>query len=200
MISSQLNSSSKAKRTAGFTLTELIVASSISLIVLTGVLTTVLMTIRTGIRISNYSSMETETRKAFEQLGIDARMANNFQSHFTGNVITAFTLTIPSNDLTSQRQVTYGYDTSTSGNRKLYYVPGSSPSATTGRVTLINYVTDLSFLRYNISDALIPASTTSDAGVKHIQISVSVTRSSSSVAAATQVIRSSAFTIRNISI
>ena len=188
------------RRRAGFTLVEVLIAASLGSMILAGVLSTFLMLVRTGMRISNYSVMETETRRAFEQMGIDARMSNNFVSYFTGSVITSFTLTIPSNDLTSQRQVTYGIDASDSTNMKLYFVPGNDPAATTGRLVLVSKVVGLTFLRYNATGALIPASTTSDAGVKHVQASLSVRRETSGVAAATQVIRSSAFTLRNISI
>lgn len=194
----------RRNRIKAFTLVEVLIAASLGSIVLAGVLSSYLMLIRSGVRVANYSTMESETRRAFEQLGIDARMANNFTSNFSGGVITSFTLTIPSEDLTSQRQVTYGYDTSISSNKKLFMVPGSDPSVTTGRINLVSYVASLTFLRYDATGTLIPASTTSDAGVKHIQVSVSVSRgntgSNQSIVAATQVIRSSAFTLRNISI
>jgi Tfp pilus assembly protein PilW len=186
---------------SAFTLVEVLIAASLGSIVLAGVLSTFLMLVRSGIRVGNYSRMETETRRAFEQLGIDARMANNFVSNYTGSVITSFTLTIPSNDLSSQRTVTYGYDTSNVKEKnRFYYVPGSVPGETNGRVYLVGKVTSLTFLRYDTNDVLIPAATTSDAGVKHIQVSISVSRADVGVAAATQVIRSSAFTLRNISI
>lgn len=204
MTSSSPDARPQRRRARGFTLVEVLIAASLGSIILAGVLSTFLMLVRSGVRVSNYSVMETETRRAFEQLGIDSRMANNFVSNFSGGVITSFTLTIPSNDLVSQRQVTYGYDTSDSSNKKLFMVPGSNPSTTTGRINLVSKVSSLTFLRYDTTGTLIPASTTSDAGVKHVQISVSVSRgdtgTSTSVVTATQVIRSSAFTLRNISI
>ena len=105
MTSSSHNPASCRRRpTAGFTLVELLIASSLGTIVLAGVLAAFLMLVRSGVRASNYSVMESQTRRAFEQLGIDARMANDFVSTFTGSAITSFTLTIPSNDLVSQRQ------------------------------------------------------------------------------------------------
>lgn len=200
MTSSSFNHAPDRRRGAGFTLVEVLIAASLGTIVLAGVLSAFLMLVRSGVRVSNYSVMESQTRRAFEQLGIDARMANNFVSTFTSGNITAFVLTIPSNDLVSQREVTYGYDTSDSTNKKLFMVPGHDLSVTTGRIDLVSKVTSLSFLRYDKNSVLIPASTTSDAGVKHIQISISVSRTATGVAAATQVIRSSAFTLRNISI
>ena len=179
-------------RTAAFTLVEVIVSSALGAMVLAGVLATFLMIGRNSVRIVNYTMMEKQTRVAFEQLGIDARMASDFTSRWTGNVITGFTLTIPTSDLSTTYSVTYGYANST-----LYVVPGVDPTATTGRKDLVTNVTALTFNRFNSADVLIPASTTSDAGVKHIQASVSTRRSGMGVAAATQVIRSTAFTIRN---
>jgi prepilin-type N-terminal cleavage/methylation domain-containing protein len=200
MTTSSLKISGARKRRAGFTMVEMMIAASLGSIILAGVLATFLMLVRSGVRTSNYSVMETETRRAFEQLGIDARMASAFTSNFTSGTITSFTLTIPNHDLTGSRQVTYGYDTSDSSNKKLFYVPGSSPTATAGRLNLVSKVNGLTFLRYNATNTLIPSSTTVDTGVKHIQVSVSVSRAEVGVAATTQIIRSSAFTIRNISI
>jgi Tfp pilus assembly protein PilW len=181
----------------GFTLVEVLMASGLASIVLAGVLSAAMMMMRSGVRASNYSTMETESRRAFEQLGIDARMANLFVSNFTGNTITSITFTVPSQDLQTQSKVTYGFDSSDPSNKKFFMVPGSDPTATTGRLNLVNYVSTLIFLRYNASDAVIPATTPSDTGVKHIQVSLSISRSASGVAAATQIIRSTSFTIRN---
>jgi prepilin-type N-terminal cleavage/methylation domain-containing protein len=198
MISSPFNRGLRGRR--GFTLVEILISASIGSFILAGVLSAFLMVVKSGVRVSNYSMMETQTRRAFERMGIDVRMANAFVSNYTGSVITSFTLTIPSEDLTSQREVTYGYDTTDATNAKFYYRAGT-PSAWTGdAVILVSNVTSLTFLRYNSSDVLIPASTTSDSGVKHIQVSISVSRATTGVAAATQVIRSSAFTIRNMSL
>jgi prepilin-type N-terminal cleavage/methylation domain-containing protein len=183
-----------------FTLVEVMIAVTLGSIILAGTLSTFLMIIRSGMRASNYSTMEAETRRAFEQLGIDARMANDFTATFTSGEITSFTLTIPNTDLSATSQVTYGYDTSDATNKKIFRVPGNDPTATTGRLDLISKVEDMRFYRYNGSSTLIPTATTSSAGVKHIQISVNVKRVGVGLAATTQVIRSSAFTLRNISI
>ena len=190
----------RKKTLRGFTLVELMVAVGLSTIILAAVLSTFLMIIRSGMRSSNYSTMEAETRRAFEQLGIDARMANDFSATFTSGEITSFTLTIPNLDLTATSQVTYGYDASNAADKKIFVVPGNNPAATAGRRNLINKVEDMRFLRYTASSALIPTATTSSAGVKHIQISVSVKRTGVGLASTTQIIRSSAFTLRNISI
>lgn len=163
-----------------------------------GVLSVFIHLVKTGVRTGHYSSMEAQTRLAFEQLGIDARMSNKIISNFTSGAITSFTLTIPNSDLSAEAQYTYVYDTSNPQNKKLVLVPGSNPAGTTGRRTLITNIKNLTFLRYNSSSVFIPTSTVSDDTVKHIQISISVSRSGSGVVEASQVIRSSAFTLRNI--
>ena len=123
------------------------VAVGLSTIILGAVLSTFLMIVRSGMRSSNYSTMEAETRRAFEQLGIDARMANDFTATFTSGEITSFTLTIPNIDLTATSQVTYGYDASNAADKKIFVVPGNNPAATAGRRNLISKVEDMRFLR-----------------------------------------------------
>lgn len=190
----------RRNRRAGFTLVEVLIASTLSTLVLAGTLTAFLMIMRSGLRISNYSVMESQTRRAFEQFGVDARMANGYASTFTSGAITSCTLTIPSADLSTITQVTYGFDSSNSSNGKFFSVPGADPTATTGRVDLVQYVKSMTFNRYDSTGTLIAPATTSDSGIKHLQVSISVSRSTLGVVAATQVIRSSSFTIRNITL
>ena len=201
MITSLPERRSLKNRSAGFTLTEVLMAASLSAMILAGVLSTSVLIIRSSVRASNYSVMEAETRRAFEQMGIDARMASDFSCVFNPlGSITSFTLTIPNEDLSQTYYVTYGYDTSNSANQVIFTVPGNNPAATVGRRVLVNQVNAMTFLRYDATNTLIPAATTSNAGIKHIQMSVSVLRTGVGIANATQVIRSSAFTLRNISI
>jgi prepilin-type N-terminal cleavage/methylation domain-containing protein len=191
----------RQSKSRGFTITELIIAATLGSIVMLGVLTTFAMLVRTGVRLSGYAEMESQTRRAFEKMGVDVRMASDFAAHFGGADLTSFTLTIPSNDLSTTTSVTYGYFAS-AGKYTFYYIPGANPATgangESGRVDLITNVTALSIIRYDGSYAVI--NTTTNPGIKHIQISVNVSRSSVGVAAATQIIRSSAFTIRNISL
>lgn len=200
MITSLPERRSLKNRSAGFTLTEVLMAASLSAMILAGVLSTSVLIIRSSVRASNYSIMEAETRRAFEQMGIDARMASDFSCVFTSGSITSFTLTIPNEDLSQIYYVTYGYDTSNSANQVIFIVPGNNPAATVGRRVLVNQVNAMTFLRYDATNILIPAATISNAGIKHIQMSVSVLRTGVGIVNTTQVIRSSAFTLRNISI
>lgn len=186
------------RRLAGFTLVEILIATSIGTMILAGVLSVYLCMVRGGVRTNYYASMEAETRLAFEQMGLDARMSNGIASTFTSGAITSITLTIPDSTLATQRQVVYTFDATDPQNKKLIVINKAPDGTIVGRRTLIGYVETLTFLRYDSASALIPAATVSDAGVKHIQVSVKVSRKTASVAVATQVIRSSAFTLRNI--
>lgn len=199
MTTSRFSFSRSRRGPRGFTLVEVLMAASLATMILAGVLSAAMMMMRSGVRASNYSTMESESRRAFERLGIEARMANLVTSNFTGNVITSITLMVPSQDLQTQSPVTYGYDTTSDPTygMRFFMVPGSNAATTTGRLNLVNNVTSLTFDRYNAAGTAIAASTTSDAGVRHIQVSISISRAASGVAAATQVIRSTAFTIRN---
>ena len=196
MITFPYNRKPLCRKLSAFTLVELIISASLGSIILAGVLTTFTLYVKSGIRAANYSIIEEQTRRAFTQLGIDARMANGYGSDFTSGVIKSFTLQIPNSANTDLTFMTYGYDGS--GKFTFFSVPGTDPTATAGRLNLISNITAVTIYRYNAAGTEIPAATTSDAGIKHIQISVSVSRSQSGVAAATQVIRSSAFTMRNI--
>src|SRR5688500_11915073 len=167
MTSSLYKRGQRRSRRAAFTLVELMVSGTLGLMLMAGVLTTFLMIGRSSVRIINYSVMEKETRVAFEQLGIDARMASDFTARRTGEVITGFTLTIPTSNIDRIYYVTYGY-----ANGTFYRVEGDDPAKTAGRTDLVTNITSLTFNRFTASNALIPADA-NDTGVKHIQASIS---------------------------
>lgn len=185
----------RAARSAGFTLVEVMAAATLGLIILAGVLTTVVALARSSLRLVNYATMETQTRKAFERMGIDVRGASAFAATLSGGNVTAFTLTIPTQDLGNTTYETYGYDGS-AGNYTFYRVDSNDPTSTTGRTNLITNINSISILRYASDYSAITGS--GSTGIRHLQISVSASRSTVGVVAATQVIRSSAFTLRNM--
>ena len=91
----------------GLSLVELMVAMSLSILILGGVLETVLFISRTSIRISNYSAMEQQTTRSLERLARELRMAQSVT--FSGPPITQITLSVP-NATTGSYTVTYTYD------------------------------------------------------------------------------------------
>ena len=92
----------------GLTLVELIVAMSLSLMVLGSVFSTVLFIGRTSIRISNYSAMEQQTTHSLELFARELRMAQSIVS--AGNPISQITLAVP-NASSGTYTVVYAYDT-----------------------------------------------------------------------------------------
>jgi Tfp pilus assembly protein PilW len=200
------------------------IGATIGSMVLAGVLTTYMMLMRSGVRAQNYAVMEAQTRQAFEQLGIDARMASEMTStDATGDIgvmstRTSVTLTVPNNYTSTNNKVTYGYDPT---NKLFYLVPGDGRSSgqmyvapgtgtaptgqriligKTGNASLNLKVTTLTFARYDQTGNAIPATTTSDATTKHIQVSVNVQGAASGTVAANESIVSASFTMRNISL
>lgn len=97
----------KTSSRSGLTLVELMVAMSLSLLVLGGVLGTVLFISRTSIRISNYSAMEQQTTRSLEFLARELRMAQSITS--SGAPITQITLSVP-NATSGTYTVAYTYD------------------------------------------------------------------------------------------
>jgi prepilin-type N-terminal cleavage/methylation domain-containing protein len=65
----------RSTRNRGFTIVELIVAATLSGLVLAGVMSSFLMFVRSSIRIANYDAMEAQATRGLEFLARDTRMA-----------------------------------------------------------------------------------------------------------------------------
>ncbi len=203
---------------------EVMIGATLGSMVLGGVMTTYLMLMRSGMRAQNYAQMEVQTRVAFEQLGLDARMASNISTTDSTKAVgvtttrTSVTLTVPNKYTTTSNKVTYAYD---STNKLFYLVPGDgttsgqvyvapgSGTPPTGQRILVGRagsaalnlkVTTLSFARHDQVGTLIPITTTSDSTCKHIQVSLNVQGAASGTVATNENVASASFTIRNISL
>jgi len=179
-------------RPRGFTLVELMVAALLGGLVLTGVLTTNLQLLRSGVRVTQYAEMSAQVRRGIEQLEGDLKSA----SAITWNNASDITLTIPAPD-GSTRQVTYAW---TSATQSFFLVPGASSTTTTGRVFLIKGIPPLSdssagatFARYTRDGAV----ATTDLATKKVQVSLNVVRTARTVADATDTAVSAIFILRN---
>lgn len=167
------------------------IGASLGSIVLAGVLSTFLMLSRSGMSAVNYTTMDTEARRALEEFGQDVRMASNV----TWNSSSSITLTVPNNYTTASpvNQVTYAWDntTSTSASYRCFYrVPGTAADPKT---VLVRNVTTFLYTRYNRTNA----SATTDASTKRIQISMTVTTTAQTVVAATDQLVAASFILRN---
>lgn len=192
MISSTPNPERPAPRGRGFTLVEVMVATALGVFLLAGVLTANLQIIRGGVRVTQYVEMESQVRRALDTLARDLRSASNL----TWNNASDITLTIPASG-GSTAQVTYAW---TAASTTFFRVAGASSSTLTGRQELVRGISALSdgsagltFARFDRDGV----AATTDAATKIIQITMTVKRSTRTVAttsesavAATYVLRS----------
>ena len=156
----------------GFTLVEILMALLLSGIILTGVLTTNLSLIRSGVRVTQYAEMSSQVRRGLEQLEGDVKSAISI----TWNGASDITLTLPSQAGTTS-QVTYAW---TSATQSFFVVPGALSSTVAGRVYLVRGIPSLPdgsagliFARYD-RDGVVAIT---DATTKKVQVSMNAVRS-----------------------
>jgi hypothetical protein len=156
---------------------------------LAGVLSACLMMGRSGANAVNYSAAETELRRALEEFSQDVRMAKAVK----WNSVTSITLTLAD---TANTVVTYAWDGATTGPtaRSFYRKPGDAAS-TSGATVFVRNVTSFSFSRFNRKTP--PVAALTDAETKRIQITIEVTRKSSTVVAATTRMVTASYMLRN---
>lgn len=176
----------------GFTLVEFMVAALLSGLVLTGVMSTNLQLMRSGVRLTQYAEMSTQVRRGLEPLGVDLKSASAIKWNSASDI----TLTIPT-VAGSTRQVTYAW---TSATQSLFQVPGADSTVTTGRVYLVRGITAFAdgtagaaFARFDRDGT----AATTDLATKSVQIIVNVARSANTVATATDTAVSASFVLRN---
>lgn len=187
-----MNISTARSRAGGFTLVELMVAAVLAGLVLTGVVTTNLQLMRSGVRVTQYAEMSAQVRRGVAQFEGDLKSA----SGITWNNASDITLTIPTS-AGGTRQVTYAW---TGATESFYMVPGASSAATSGRVSLVNGIptrpdgsAGVTFARYDRSGNV----ATTDAATKRVQVSMNVVRTARTAATATDTAVSAIFVLRN---
>ncbi len=176
----------------GFTLVEFMVAALLSGLVLTGVISTNLQLMRSGVRLTQYAEMSTQVRRGLEPLGVDLKSASAIKWNSASDI----TLTIPT-VAGSTRQVTYAW---TSATQSLFQVPGADSTVTAGRVYLVRGIVAFSdgtagatFARFDRNGV----AATTDLATKSVQIIVNVARSAPTVATTTDTAVSAGFVLRN---
>jgi Tfp pilus assembly protein PilW len=173
-------------RCAAFTLVEILIGSSLAMIVMIAVLSTFLMLGRSGANVANYSTMEMESRRALEEFSQDVRMA----ADIVWNSAQSVTLKVPDNYTTASNRVTYAYDSAT---KNFYRRPGFASSTEPIRI-LIRNVDSCIFSRFN---RLNVSKSVTDTTTKRLQITLVVRTKSVTVAAAKNTILSASYILRN---
>ncbi len=167
------------KANRGFTLVELMISATLGGFILTAVLTTFLFLGRSGANVQNYSDMEAQARRALEFFAQDTRQA----SAITWNSTTSITLTVDG--------VATNYSFA-SGTFSRQITGGPVQNLVTG-------VLSFSFKAYSITGTEINLADLAAAGrsTKQLQISLRASRSSRTVATATNTVLSARFILRN---
>jgi len=178
-------------RRSAFTLTEVLIASTLSVVVLAGVLGAFLFFGRTGLAISHYQEMETQLRRGLGIFSEDVRMASNIRWTDPRNI----TLDIPAANGTYQ-PITYSFTLTTNDalTGTLYRIHPD------GRRELLvsDVANDFAFRRYKLEQ---PGSTDNtarnDLETKQLQLSLRTLHITAGGPASTQAAISARYILRN---
>jgi len=182
----------------GFTLVEVIVATTLSGVVLAGVLSAVLMISRSGYLLNNYIDMEKEARVALETLGVDARITSEVSWLRTSETASPYGVILTAPDTTI---VTYTYN---SANGQLSRTL-TTPSGVVSTSVLITGIQSLTFTAYQydegkdylLIDSSAKTTTAMNSLTKMLQVSLSAVRSKTILADATTNVVSARYVLRN---
>jgi hypothetical protein len=161
-------------------LVELIVATSLGAMIMTGVLTVYLLIGRSGVNTGHYVDMENQARVSLERFAQDARQASSI----------AWTSTNEINLLVDSATVTYGYDSST----KDFY-----RTAAGTRDVLLKGISSFTFIGYKLDGTEVDLTNLAQAGAntKQIQLSLKSERKSVTAAGVTNTVLSARYILRN---
>jgi hypothetical protein len=172
-----------------------VIASTLSVFVLAGVLSAFLFIGRTSFAASSYSELEAEARRGLEVFAEDVRMARDLR----WNNPQSLTLLLPAGEA-GPRTITYAYDSDTDSPtyRCFYRVVGEADSPEPRRALIRNLAPDFSFKRYKLEQpGVIDNTAGNDLETKQIQLTLRAIRSGSTVAATTNSVVSARYVLRN---
>lgn len=185
----------RPSRHGGFTLTEVIIAATLSTVVLAGVLSAFLMIGRTGFVASSYSELEAQTRRGLETFGNDVRKATDIRWNSSQSI----TLSVATAGSASSL-VTYAYDTAAGSPTEgcFYRVIGDAASTEPRRVLIRNVASDFAFQRFKLEQTGQTDNTaTSDLETKQLQVTLRASRTGVTTVAANQSALSARYVLRN---
>lgn len=183
------------RRRRGFTLVEVLIAASLSTVVLAGVMSAFLLVGKTGYAASNYSEMETQTRRALDIFGSDVRKAVDIR----WNSAQSITLSVATST-NATTLVTYAYDTDPASATYgcFYRVLGDAASTLPRRKLVTGVASDFAFQRFKLEQSDVADNTaTTDLETKQIQLNLRATRTGNTTVAANQAALSARYILRN---
>lgn len=174
-----------------FTLPEVLVASTLSVVVMACVLSAFLFFGRTGLAAGQYQEMEAEVRACLERFSEDVRTATDIRWTSAWNIA----LSVPGSD-GNPRVVSYVYEPASQGasagnlNR---VAEGETPE-----VLVRDIANDFAFKRFKLEQPGVADNTAgNDLETKQLQLNMRTLRSSHSGPATTQAAVSARYVLRN---
>jgi len=171
----------------GFTLVEVMLATGLSAIILTGVLSSFLFLGRSGANMQAYNDMEAQSRIGLEKFAEDVRQA----SAITWNSSNSVTMIV------NAANITYTFDSGTGILSK------QDPSGTTNLITGASYSPGMTscFAAYDITGNTLSLTSANLANAnlstKQLQLSLKLSRTGSTRATTTNNVLSSRYILRN---
>lgn len=172
---------SRGHRRGGFTLTEVMVATGISALILAAVVSAFIFMMGSSLRMGQYADMEAQARRLLQQFSQDARQASN-AAWADENTLT---LTVDG------AAVVYAYDSSRNTFSR------TSAGRTT---TLASGLTSFDFQAYQITGSELPLATSPAAAgavTKMIQISLGLAQNHTSTGSTSSQVISARCVLRN---
>jgi hypothetical protein len=177
------------RRGAAFTLTEVIIAASLSAFILAGVLSTFLLLGRTGLNAAAYSEMNSRLRVALERFNHDVRLASDVRWHDARSL----TLVLPSG---AGPAVTYAFEPAADPAAPGRFVRQVAGAAT--EVLVRDVAPDFEFRRYRQPSAAgKDAPATNNLETRQLEVRVRALRPGSRAPAASQLALSARCMLRN---
>lgn len=186
---------SAARARRGFTLVEVLISAGLVGFILTGVMTTFLFLGRSGANLQNYNDMESQARKALELFAQDTRQASSIT--WTSN--NELTLVVDSANITyryASEQFTRNGVVLLSG----VIAPIARTSETDTTCTPFFRAYDINGQQIKAIEYASPSATVRAAAgksTKQLQISLEASRTTRTVARATNLVLSARFVLRN---
>lgn len=177
---------------AAFTLTEVIIAASLSTFILAGVLSTFLLLGRTGLNASAYAEMNARLRSAIERFDRDVRLASDVRWQDEHRL----TLIFPQADGAPAPEITYAFEAAADSAAPGRFVRQAEGSAL--EVLVRDVAPDFAFRRYRLpteSGAEAPA--TGDLDTKQLEVRLRALRPDARAPAASQLALSARCVLRN---
>lgn len=191
MMNKLLNSKTPRQTHGGFTLMEFLVASAMSVIIISSLVATTIFVLRSFTAIGNYTDLDRSSRNTLDQMSRDIRDSSGLSmtSYMTNNI------TLTNSDGSS---FSYQWDPSDQTLRR-YYTNASGISTVTVMLTNCDILTFFLYLRYPTNDltfSFVP-STNSPNETKLVNVDWRCSRKIYGAKINTESIQTAQITIRN---